>query len=509
VAACITPASERDVVVYASGADLESANPLVTVHPLSRQVQRYALFVTLARHDSVLSAQPYYARSWRWSDDRRALQLSLDPTLRWHDGTRTTSRDVVFTFAAATDPATGFPRVGELRDIEGVDAPDDSTVVIRFTRAPPTFPTILCELPIVPEHLLSKEPRAGLRRAAFNTAPVGNGPFRFVSRTPGQRWIFERNAEFPPALGGPPRVRRLVVAVVDEPTTKFAGLVSGDLDVAGIAPGMATLARGDPRLAVLSYPVAFSTVLVFNSARPPFDDSRVRRAVSLAIRRERIVDVALAGFGSPASGAIPPDHPFASSPAEKGSASPDSLLDAAGWVRAGNGPRHRDGAPLTFTLLTVGSGDNAIEQLMQADLRAHGIAMEIRQMEFGAFLAAARTTPKRFDALLTGIPGDVSLSHVAAMFETRQAGGTLDFAGFHTPQLDSVLENARGAPTPDAARAAWALVQRALDEDSPVAWIYHARGVQGISRRLNHVRMDLRGEMATLASWTLDGDRRQ
>src|SRR5688500_5710791 len=103
-----------DVVVYASGTDLESANPLVTIHPLSRQVQRYVLFVTLARYDSALAPQPYYARAWRWTADRKTLSLSLAPDLRWHDGTPTTSRDVVFTLQAARDPRIGFARAADL-----------------------------------------------------------------------------------------------------------------------------------------------------------------------------------------------------------------------------------------------------------------------------------------------------------------------------------------------------------------------------------------------------------
>ncbi|HJR64302.1 MAG TPA: ABC transporter substrate-binding protein, partial [Gemmatimonadaceae bacterium] len=86
-----------DTVVYASGADLESANPLVTIHSLSRQIQRYALFVTLARYDDSLAAEPFAARSWQWSPDRRALTLHLASSLRWHDGVPTTSRDVIFT----------------------------------------------------------------------------------------------------------------------------------------------------------------------------------------------------------------------------------------------------------------------------------------------------------------------------------------------------------------------------------------------------------------------------
>src|ERR1700759_4038621 len=100
-AGCIAPQRSPETVVYASGADLESANPLVTVHPLSRQVQRYALFVTLARYDSTLHARPYYARRWAWSPDRTTLTLHLDPSLRWHDGVPTSARDVAFTLTLA------------------------------------------------------------------------------------------------------------------------------------------------------------------------------------------------------------------------------------------------------------------------------------------------------------------------------------------------------------------------------------------------------------------------
>src|SRR5690242_15265213 len=177
-------AAERpaNTVVYASGADLESGNPLVTVHPLSRQVQRYMLFVTLARYDSALSPTPYAARRWEWSTDRRALTLHLAPGLRWQDGAATTARDVIFTIDAARDPETGYARAADLAGIESTSATDDSTVVLRFAREQFAFPLVLCELPILPAHLLASVPRRDMRRAPFNLSPVGNGPFRFVDR---------------------------------------------------------------------------------------------------------------------------------------------------------------------------------------------------------------------------------------------------------------------------------------------------------------------------------------
>src|SRR5438045_4041218 len=244
LAACVAQ-RPAGTVVYASGADLESGNPLVTVHPLSRQVQRYVLFVTLARYDSTLTAVPYAARVWEWSSDRRALTLHLVSGLRWQDGQQTTARDVAFTIDAARDPATGYPRAADLALIDSASVVSDSTIALHFAREQFGFPMVLCELPILPAHLLASVPRREMRRAAFNLSPVGNGPFRFVDRRAGDHWTFARNPDFPVALGGPPRVTGLVIVVVDEATTKFAGLASGDLDVAGISPSMSSLVRRD------------------------------------------------------------------------------------------------------------------------------------------------------------------------------------------------------------------------------------------------------------------------
>ncbi len=502
--ACTGPRREPDVIVYASGTDLESANPLVTIHPLSRQIQRHVLFVTLTRYDSTLTVTPYYARRWTWSADRRTLTMRLHPGVRWHDGVTTTASDASFTLLLARDLRYGFARAADLAGLDTVSAASDSTLVLRFRSPQREVPSILSELPLLPAHLLANVGPAEMRRHAFSTAPVGNGPFRFVRRVGGQRWEFARNDEFPLALGGPPGIRRLVVAVVDEPTTKFAGLAAGELDFAGIAATMADLARRDPMIDVVDYPVLFTTAFVFNSLRPPFDDSRVRRAVDVAIDRGRLVSAALAGFGTPAGGPVPPEIPLAlTGNARYDTAVADALLDSAGWRRGSGGWRMRERA-FDIELLTVGSGDNAVEQLLQADLAARGIRIRIRQMELGAFLARARALEKSFDALITGVPGDLSLSYLSAMFESSQRGGSLDYAGFHRQAIDARFARTRSASSPAALREAWFDVQRELARETPVAWLYHSRGLQGVSARMRNVRMDLRGELATVARWATD-----
>ena len=495
----------------ASGADLESGNPLVTVHPLSRQVQRYALFVTLARYDSLLVPQPYFARRWVWSDAGRTLVLTLASDLRWHDGVRTTARDAAFTLLAARDPRTGYPRAAELASLDSAMAVDDTTLRLTFSSPQPRLPAYVAELPLVPSHLLAHVARRELRASPYNDAPVGNGPFRFVSRQRGTRWTFARNDAFPLSLGGPPSLAGFVIAVVDEATTKFAGLASGELDVAGISPTMASLVSRDAALQLVTYPVLFGTALCFNTTRPPFDDARVRRAVALSIERQRIVDIALAGFGRPSSSPIPPDSPLAWVPdVQRDTTQADRLLDAAGWKRGADGWRTHAGRRFAVELMTVGSGDNVAEQLVQSDLSARGIALSVRQTEMGAFLTAARAGSKTFDLLIAGIPGDLSFSYVSAMFLGAQRGGALDYTGFHAPPLDVLMSRAAAAVDGPVRTSAWRSVQVALDSLAPATWLYHSRGVQGLSARVRGVRMDLRGELVTLHDWrlALTGDSR-
>jgi peptide/nickel transport system substrate-binding protein len=300
-------------------------------------------------------------------------------------------------------------------------------------------------------------PPGGLRQAAWNTSPVGNGPFRFVAHEPNRRWVFAADSSFPAALGGPPKLERLIVVVVDEPTTKLAALTSGELDFAGIQPAHASFVARDPALAVLTYPLIFTYGIVLNTRRPPFDGLEVRRRLSAAIDRHEIVEGYLYGFGTPADGPVPPEVPgylpLAPLPAQPSSAA------VAGPVR--------------FELLTVGSGEAALEQMVQARLRAAGFEVTIRQLELSAFLARVYGPGREFEAAILGVPGDPGLGHLAPL---------ADLAGLQVP--------------PDAAAA-----QRLFADSVPVAFLYHARGLQGMSRRVQGVRMDVRGELATVHDW--------
>ncbi|UCD23989.1 MAG: peptide ABC transporter substrate-binding protein [Gemmatimonadota bacterium] len=501
MACTVGTAEGRDTtVVYASGADLQSINPLVTVHPLAKAVQKHVLFMTLATYDSTLRPVPRLA-SWTWSDDRSVMTLKLRPDIFWHDGVRTTALDVVWTLETAKRPEMAYPRARDLVGISSIEAVDSLDVRIEFDRPQPIFPDVFTDLAILPAHLLQTLHPNEIRTASFNGAPVGNGAFEFVEYRPNQRWVFKRSEAFPAELGVP-EIRQLAVVVVDEPATKLAALTSEELDFAGISPAHAAFVERDPRLRTTDYPIQFEFALVWNLRRSPFDDIRVRRALTMALDRQLIVDAYLYGFGTVAGGPVPPEHPWHMQvdPLPFDPAAASALLEQAGWMMGPEGIRTRGSQSLSFDLLTVGSGDAPLEQMIQAQLRDMGVGVRIRVLELTTFLARAQADERDFDALVIGIPGERSLGYVAAMFGGVEPG-PLAYPGYSSPDFDAAVMMAQKAETEEQLRSAWADAQLVLARDIPTTWLYHARGLQGANRRIENASIDFRGELAGIANW--------
>ena len=497
------PSGHRSTtVVYASGADLQSINPLITVHPLAKAVQKHVLFLTLAEYDSLCQPKPRLA-DWVWNETRTSLTFSLRSDVRWHDGFATSADDVVWTLEMAMEPAVAYPRARDLAGIVEVSALDSLTVRVTFRCTQPVFPDVFTDLAILPSHRLGDVAPSVVRSHEFNREPVGNGPFEFVEYRSNQRWVFERSDVFPTDLGRP-EVERFVVVVVDEPATKLAALPSGELDFAGISPAHATFVRDNESLYTIDYPLQFAYALVWNLRRPPFDDIKVRRALTTALDRELLIEAYLYGYGAAANGPVPPEHPwYAEVPAvayDRNAAA--SLFDEAGWTVGEDGIRQNGSRSLTIDLLTVGSGDVPLEQMIQAQLREVGVEVHIHQHELTSFLARAQADNRDFDALVTGIPGDFSLGYVAAMFG-GQNPGPLAYPGYNNARFDELIEETQQAKSEAALKHAWQEAQRVLDENLPTTWLYHARGLQGANRRITNTKIDFRGELAGLSRWRI------
>src|SRR5690606_36587815 len=220
----------------------------------------------------------------------------------------TTSRDVVFTFERIKDPDLPFPVPEYFELWTAVEAPDSFTV--RFTFAPHLDPLAGWALvPIAPAHILDTIPSARMLQAAFNRAPVGNGPFRFVEYRQNDRWVFEANTDFPEALGGRPYVDRVVWRPIPDGNAQITELRTGSAQISLTpqAQQYATLRNAAGFRGIDKQGRQYASA-IWNSRVPPLDDARVRLALGLAIDRQKIIQTLREGFGAPAVGPVGPSH---------------------------------------------------------------------------------------------------------------------------------------------------------------------------------------------------------
>src|SRR5690606_5636579 len=195
--------------VVASINDISDLNPLTSTDHNSNQLRMFVLFMPLLAYDENLEPVPHLARSWELNADTSAITFHLRDDVFWHDGAKTTAYDVKFSYDLARDPDTGFPNTAFWTHYGEAVAVDSFTFRVAMEPHADVLDPWRVVAP-VPMHVLDGVAAAQLRNHPFSTTtPLGNGPFRFVSRAPGQNWVFEANENHPEELGGRPYLDRL------------------------------------------------------------------------------------------------------------------------------------------------------------------------------------------------------------------------------------------------------------------------------------------------------------
>lgn len=495
-------------VVVVGSHDLQNLNPLVADEQDTAELLKYGLFTTLVRFDSAFEYLPYLAESWEESGDT-AVVFHLRRDVPWHDGRPTTAEDVAFTFRRVKDPATASSLVDLFENWVDVAVVDSHTV--RFSLRPHPDPLYAwTELPIVPAHALDSVPPDGLRRASFNSRPIGNGPFRFVSHRENDRWIFGANADFPAGLGGPPYLDRVVWRSVPESDAQVAELLTGNAQLI-TSPRTAHVPRIEASRAarVIRAPTNSYAFLGWNSASGPLSDARVRRALTLAIDRRAILEGLRGGYGTIATGPVPPSH-WAHhdrlDPLPHDTAAASALLGAAGWHdRDGDGVREdAAGRPLRVALKIPAGVDYSrdLAQVIQAHVARVGVRLEMVQLEPATLFDHITASEKRFEGVLLTLAADFRLD-LRDTFHSRAIGQPFQLSSWSDPEADTLMDALAAAGDRDEAIPLWHRLQEVLQDEQPWTFLYYAPALRGASARLHGVTVDARGTFITLPAWWL------
>ncbi len=494
--------------------DFGPLNPIVNTDQYTDELIKYGLYTPLIQFDAKMNPVPYLARSWEMTGDT-GIVFHLRHDVHWSDAYLVTAQDVKFTFDLAKNPVTAsLLAESYLSKVDRAQVVDSFTVRFHFSQ-PHAQAIQDFWWPPVPEHVLAKVPPDQMRNADFNRHPIGSGPYHFNMWQANDRLVVERELLFPAELGGPPALDRVVFRIIPEPSTLVAELLSGGIQIdLGLDPAEVTNIKQNPSFQLFAYPGRTVYFIAWNNRRSPFNDPRVRRALTLGLDRTQISDALLRGYGQPAVSPLPPWSPLSPDvkPLPYDRAQAMQLLADAGWTIKGNARfvTNAAGQPLHFTLITEDRPFNASgAQVIQAMLRGIGVQMDVQPMEFQTFLAQFKA--RNFDAALANWVMDSFqvASAPYALFSSTLASvpGSSNRAGVASPKLDALMANASGATSERAARSDWKDFVGELQDEQPFTFLFWWAELAGMDKRVHDVVMDPRGQLQSMKDWWLTGGR--
>jgi peptide/nickel transport system substrate-binding protein len=475
---CRSAPRDPHTVVFLIESSPANLDPRIGTDVQSQRIDAL-LFDGLLARDARFQFAPALAERWE-QPNSLTLVFHLRDGVRFHDGRALTAGDVVWTIKSMIDPANPggviTPKAASYASIDTLDAPDDRTVVMRL-KHPDNF--LLSNLStgamgIVP---------AGSGRD-FWQHPVGTGPFRFVSQQIDQDVIVERN---PLSWSASPKLERIRFAVVPDAITESLELEKGSGDVAINSLPMDSLAvlAARPNLKLEETTGTEVQYLSFNLRDPLFADVRVRQAISCAIDRNLIIQTMLGNHAQPAFSLLPASHWAFNGDGLRYDYDPAraaSLLDQAGHPRSASGIR--------FHLAMKTSNDEGTRLLaavLQQQLAAVGIALDIRSFEYATFYSdVTRGAFQMYSLRWIGgneQPDIFSYAFSTARFSPKGANRS----HYSNPRLDALLDDAAQSEDTIRRRADYAEAQQILARDLPAINLWYRDTVVVHNRRLTHV----------------------
>jgi peptide/nickel transport system substrate-binding protein len=423
------------------------------------------------------SVLPDLAETWEISEDGKNVTFHLRRGVLWHNDMPFTAGDVIFTYSLLADPA-----------LEG--DPDQAPLWRRVTCSAPDDFTVACQLPepyapfsayatggILPRHLLEGADANTIATSAFNTQPVGTGPYELVELGESHA-VLRANANY--HLGAP-ALTEIELRFFPDVATAAAAVVNREahgilLDSTATADDIDAVESIDGLKEYEAHRSAF-TVLYLNNAQTPLNDVLVRRAIAETVDIDGIIDTLLDGRGVRADSPIvtatwahnPDLDPYPRDPADA-----RDLLDEAGWTLADNSEvRTRNGVELRLTLLT--------DQDPLRALMAEALAQQLAEVGIDITLAREESTdlirdfliPRQYQAALFGWDPGPDPDPYPAWHSSQASDNGRNLATYSNEDADELMEEGRRARDPGERQRLYYEFQNVFHEDVPSVLMYH------------------------------------
>lgn len=499
--------SSESILRIGWGQDPQTLNPFVALNEENYNIWslNYDLLVNFSPDD--LSPSPGIAESWEVSDDKKTVTFKLDPDKVWSDGEPVTSKDVKYSLEVLGSEGDLF--AGYTSGIEKISTPDDQTVVIE-TKQPDARLVGGLFVYIIPEHIWGKESVDELTGSYQPDLPlVGSGPYVVTEFSRGKIIRMEKNPEW---KGPEPKYDEVQYIKYGTQDGVERALQLGEVDmVLEVEASSFERLSSNPDIEAITAPSPAYTQLAFNLCseqdcpdakfNPAVQDVTVRQALAYAIDRDRINEIAAQGTSFPGHGVLPSYYEsFYEVPEQDYPYDPElanQMLDEAGWVQNGDGPRTKGGEELSFELLARSESPytQQVAKLIEEQAAEIGVEFNVsvvsddKLTEVTVRKVNGKPAPE-FDTFLWGWGGDpFDPSFILSVLTGGEIGGLSD-SFWSNPEYDKLFKEQSGLFDNEARKDAIQEMVAIAQEDLPYLVItydpelqaYRTDKVDGVNR---------------------------
>jgi peptide/nickel transport system substrate-binding protein len=394
------PWTHHGRLIYAEAQDAKNLNPMLSSSAPTLDLS-YFIFSYAVRYDDKARPVPDALReiptiaNGDVSADGLTLRYKLRPNVFFHDGVRLTCRDLAFTWHAVMNPANNGITQDGYRDIASIDCRDPLVAVVHMKRVYAPFLQQLWgpngNAPIFPEHVLAKydDAKGSFNTAPYQSKPIGSGPFRVVRWDRGQQVVM---AAFDRYFMGRPKLDEVVFKYVPDENTLVAQMRTHEVDMGvHITAAEWPLLQNIPGTVVRAVPIYAFDHVDFNLKNPIFADVNVRRALAMALDRQRIARDVAHGLSDATDTALSPKISWAwtndTAHYDFNLAKAAALLDAAGWKLGPGGVRVKNGERFAFDLSTQSesASGKAYQTVIQSQWHAIGAEVTVKNYPTAQF----------------------------------------------------------------------------------------------------------------------------
>ncbi len=461
-------------------------------------------------------ARPSLADSWTWAPDSLSIAFHIAPKAHWADGVPVRAADVLYSFRINSLKSIGSPVLPLLAGIDSVTALDSLTPVIWFhARSPEQFFNGATQVRVLPAHLLQAIPDSALQTSPFARNPVGSGPYKFVRWVSGSTIEVAADSTF---HRGAPKIDRIIWSIAGNADAALLRLYSGEANFTS------TIRNEDvdkiakhPELKLMHYPSMMAAFVRYNmharksgSPHAVFGDREVRRALSMAVDRRRVVTTVIDSatpllFGPFTSNLPTYDRSLPSLPYAPDSAA--AILERRGWVLGKDGVRRKGSVPLRFGMLvpTTSTQRQQMAVLLQDMWKKVGAQMDIERVDFPAL--GSREAAHDFDMAFERMSLDPTPSGIRQEWSTAsaRAGGASNTGYYSNPAFDAVVDSAVASMDQRQAIGKYRRAYGIIIEDAPALWLYQAASVAAMSTNVHPTVMRADMWWVHMNEWTVDG----